>query len=209
MKFLLVLVALIVSGHALELDNHNWDEVTAGKTVFIKFMAPWCGHCKKLAPVWADLMDRKTDVVVAKIDCTGTAKNICDDNGVKGYPTLKYGDPDDLQDYSGGRDLDTLKTFVDGLGPMCSLTNLDDCTAEQREEIEELQKLSIAELDAKLEEKKTLRTEAEATFKKRVDQLQKKYEKAVAKKEKALQRAKAGFLSAVLKQKIAEGKDEL
>jgi hypothetical protein len=38
MKFLLVLVALAAS---LELTPDNWDENTAGKTVFIKFLAPW------------------------------------------------------------------------------------------------------------------------------------------------------------------------
>jgi len=38
MKFLLVLVALAAS---LELTPDNWDAETAGKTIFVKFLAPW------------------------------------------------------------------------------------------------------------------------------------------------------------------------
>ena len=91
MKFLLLIVAFLAVTHALELDNNNWEEETSGKTVFIKFMAPWCGHCKKLAPTWAQLMEMEPDAVVAKVDCTGPAKNICDEHGVKGCPTLKSG----------------------------------------------------------------------------------------------------------------------
>ena len=125
MKLLVLLLAFVAGTRALELDNNNWEEKTMGKTVFIKFMAPWCGHCKKLAPTWAKLMEMDTDVVVAKVDCTGTAKNRCDEHGVKGFPTLKYGSVDDLQDYNGGRDEAALPEFVYTLGPMCSLAHID------------------------------------------------------------------------------------
>lgn len=208
MKTIVGLLTLIVGACALELDNNNWEEKTMGKTVFVKFMAPWCGHCKKLAPTWAKLMELDTDVVVAKVDCTGTAKNICDEHGIKGFPTLKYGSVDDLQDYDGGRDEAALTAFVGTLGPVCSLANLDVCTPEQKTEIERLRGMSEEALREMVDANAKLREKAEATFKQRVEQLQKKYERAMKKKEKAQMQAKDGFVKAVLRAK-EEAKDEL
>lgn len=41
MKSVLALLATLAVASALELTPDNWDEHTAGKTVFIKFLAPW------------------------------------------------------------------------------------------------------------------------------------------------------------------------
>jgi thiol-disulfide isomerase/thioredoxin len=38
------------SASAKELTKATWDDASAGKVVFIKFFAPWCGHCKKMKP---------------------------------------------------------------------------------------------------------------------------------------------------------------
>lgn len=60
-----------------------------------------------MKPDWDKLMEEfagRDTQLVGDVDCTAEGKPICDSNDVKGFPTIKYGDPADLQDYQGGRD---------------------------------------------------------------------------------------------------------
>merc|ERR1712066_715003 len=99
---------------------------------------------------------------IADVDCTAAGKSICDDNGVKGFPTLKYGDPSDLQDYKGGRDYDSLAKFVkEDLKPMCSPSNIDLCDDEKKAEIEKIQAMSDADIDSKIAEEEKKLEDAE------------------------------------------------
>lgn len=81
--------------------------------------APWCGHCKRLAPTWDKLAAEYSSVDgvnVVKVDCT-QERDLCKSNGVRGYPTLKLikgGDTEGAVKYSGGRSFDQLKTWLDG-----------------------------------------------------------------------------------------------
>jgi len=59
MKFTALFLGLAAAAtgiNAIELTADNFDAETAGKTVFIKFLAPWWGHCKKMKPDWDKLM---------------------------------------------------------------------------------------------------------------------------------------------------------
>lgn len=52
--------------------------------------APWCGHCKDLAPIWDELGEHfknNEEVVIAKMDST---KNELEDIPIGGFPTLKF-----------------------------------------------------------------------------------------------------------------------
>merc|ERR1711912_188852 len=105
-------------------------------------------------------------VLVGDADCTGDGESLCQEVGVQGYPTIKYGDPSALEDYKGGRDFNALKKFADeNLKPVCSPSNIDLCDDEQKSKIEALKALSAADLDEKIkgEEKKV--SDAEDTFK--------------------------------------------
>merc|ERR1712063_99206 len=84
-------------------------------------------------------------VIVADVDCTAAGKSKCEEVGVRGYPTIKYGDPDDLQDYKGGRSFADLKKFADGLGPQCGPANLDLCDDAKKTQIAEFQAMSAAD----------------------------------------------------------------
>ncbi|VEN62587.1 unnamed protein product [Callosobruchus maculatus] len=84
---------------------------------FVKFFAPWCGHCKRLSPIWDNLAEKfgKTnDVHISKVDCTLTAnKQLCNDENIEGFPTLiLYRDGIRISEYSGTRTLEDLSDFV-------------------------------------------------------------------------------------------------
>jgi len=76
---------------AMVVDRENGMPVS-DKPWFIKFYAPWCGHCKTLAPTWAAFAKKHedlNDLNVGKIDCTEeTNRPICSDYEIKGYPSL-------------------------------------------------------------------------------------------------------------------------
>merc|ERR1712066_694674 len=128
------------------------------------------------------------------VDCTAGGKSLCDGVGVRGYPTIKYGDPEDLQDYKGGRSFADLKKFAEGLGPQCGPANLDLCDAEKKKQIEEFQALSSAKREEMVKSKEAEITKLEADFKTFVDGLQKSYTAANEKKDKDVEAVKAAGL---------------
>merc|ERR1712182_199870 len=133
-----------------------------------------------MKPAWDKLMTEYSSsktALVADVDCTAAGKPLCDSNGVRGYPTIKYGDPSNLEDYKGGRSLKALQDFAkENLKPVCSPANLDLCDGDKKTQIEGFMAMSDGDLDAKIKEKKAENDALEETFKTEVKALQAKYE---------------------------------
>jgi len=102
------------------LSADNFESTISKGVTFVKFFAPWCGHCKRLAPTWVQLADKYAStegVTIAKVDCTSNDnknKELCNAQGVNGFPTLNiYKDGEKVDEFNGKRGLDDLAAFVD------------------------------------------------------------------------------------------------
>ncbi|CAM9457739.1 unnamed protein product [Chrysoparadoxa australica] len=102
--------------------------------VMVEFYAPWCGHCKKLAPEYvsaaAALKEAGSEVVLAKVDAT-EHPDAASKHGVRGYPTLKFFNGGVASDYEGGRTSDELvKYAIKKSGPPATtVTTVDEAKA--------------------------------------------------------------------------------
>jgi len=169
-----------------------------------------------MKPDWDKLMKEYASndkIGVFDVDCTAEGKPLCDSNGVRGFPTIKFGDPSNLEDYSGGRDFAALAKFASDLKPNCSPSNMELCDAEQKAEIETIMALSEAEIDAKIAEEDKKAADAEKLFKDELEKLQNTYKKLQEDKEATLEEVKAsgiGMYKAVkAAKKNAPVKEEL
>jgi len=132
-----------------------------------------------MKPAWdklsAEFEGSKTSGVY-DVDCTADGKELCEKNEVQGYPTIKYGDPDSLQAYEGGRDFEALKKFAEeNLGPVCGPDQLDLCSAEDKALIEGFVAMSKADLDARIAEVQKAAFEKEKAYNKRFRKFNSKY----------------------------------
>eukprot|EP00271_Cylindrocystis_brebissonii_P022992 TRINITY_DN916_c0_g1_i1.p1 TRINITY_DN916_c0_g1~~TRINITY_DN916_c0_g1_i1.p1 ORF type:complete len:384 (+),score=84.69 TRINITY_DN916_c0_g1_i1:189-1340(+) len=100
------------------LTPENFEKVALDPTKFalVEFYAPWCGHCKSLAPVYekvATAFKAEPSVVVAKVDADAH-KDLGETYDVSGFPTIKYfaGDDTDGEAYEGGRSLSDFVDFI-------------------------------------------------------------------------------------------------
>merc|ERR1712048_683127 len=144
MKFLslFALVGLTLAGDyekedgVLVLTNDNFaDAVAEFDYVLAEFYAPWCGHCKSLAPEYAKAAQKLADqenIALAKIDAT-VESDLAKKYGVRGYPTLKWfkKDPENAMEYGGGRKEPEIVSWINKkTGPPAK--SLDDVEAANK-----------------------------------------------------------------------------
>lgn len=85
---LFALFSLVAASDVIDLTAENFDEVVKPEDLMlVEFFAPWCGHCKSLAPHYEEAATvlQKSNVKLAKVDCVDQAE-LCQANGISGYP---------------------------------------------------------------------------------------------------------------------------
>jgi len=164
-----------------------------------------------MKPDWDKLMKEfKSDKtrLVADVDCTTGGQPLCETHGIKGYPSIKHGDPNALEDYNGGRTFSDLQKFVKGLKPSCSPSNMDVCSDEEKKKIEDLQALDDSALADQIKEAEQKITDAEATFKSEVDKLQKHYTELSSAKDATIKDVKDSGLGLMKTVQASKGKKD-
>jgi len=130
---IIILVVLLVTGGLkvresfLSSDNEvSTKEELYGKipkdgVALVKFYAPWCGHCKNMAPDWEKLSSKYDNVKVngktiriLSVDCDAN-KGLGKEFGIKGFPTIKAVSASGIKEYAGQRTVNAWETFIKSL----------------------------------------------------------------------------------------------
>jgi protein disulfide-isomerase A1 len=124
------------------LTGANFEEVALNTEThaFVEFYAPWCGHCKQLAPIWDKLGEKfegADNVVIAKVDATA---NELPDVHVQSFPTIYFfpaGEDAEPMPYEGGRTVAAFAEFLKeqtGVAVELSEEELAEADAEEGDE---------------------------------------------------------------------------
>jgi protein disulfide-isomerase A1 len=127
------------------LVGKNFNQVVnSDKKTLVMFYAPWCGHCKKLEPLWEQLAEKyedSKDVIIAKMDST---KNELEHSKVKAFPTVKLFMKGELKsnakskDYNGERTVDGIVKFIESDGMDGGAVDVDDDSYDEETGHDEL-----------------------------------------------------------------------
>lgn len=116
----------------LKLNADNFESsINAHSLILVEFFAPWCGHCKALAPNYEEAASALKDknIVLASVDCVDQA-DLCQSNNVQGYPTLKVYKNSEPKEYHGPRQAEGIISYM----TKQSLPAVSIVTSENHEE---------------------------------------------------------------------------
>eukprot|EP00238_Polyblepharides_amylifera_P002545 CAMPEP_0196573778 /NCGR_PEP_ID=MMETSP1081-20130531/3620_1 /TAXON_ID=36882 /ORGANISM="Pyramimonas amylifera, Strain CCMP720" /LENGTH=428 /DNA_ID=CAMNT_0041891605 /DNA_START=21 /DNA_END=1307 /DNA_ORIENTATION=+ len=115
---LTITTALYSDGDGVELlTEKNWKTTIEDSEEYwiVEFFAPWCGHCKQLAPEWQKAAKELQGIAhVAAVDCD-VEKDLAQKYGIKGFPTIKIfakGGAGEVSDYNDARISSGIVSYV-------------------------------------------------------------------------------------------------
>ncbi|KAK5074977.1 hypothetical protein LTR64_001182 [Lithohypha guttulata] len=103
-----------IQGGSVPLTAESFQKLvtTSQEPWFIKFYAPWCGHCQHLAPTWSQLArEMQGRLNIGEVNCDAEPR-LCKDARVSAYPTLYYFRGGERVEYEGLRGLGDLLSFT-------------------------------------------------------------------------------------------------
>ena len=151
-----------------------------------------------------------TSKLIAEVDCTAeSSQALCQEHGVEGFPTLKYGNPTSLFDYEGGRDFDSMYAFVNSdVKLSCSPFNLELCNDDEKKVIKDVMKMDDKALEEEIAKVDAVMKEADEDLEKGIEGLQARFEAMMSKHEAEMDKIKEEadykLMKSVLKLKKVE-----
>lgn len=109
----LAFVHLCVCSRVLELSDKFSEIRREGGYWLVKFYAPWCGHCKRLEPIWGHVAQalHRTNIKVGKVDCTRFS-SLATEFSINGFPTIKFITATKDFSFNGDRTKDDIINFA-------------------------------------------------------------------------------------------------
>jgi len=125
---LVLLFGFALASDVVDLTDDTFDEtINSNDLVFVEYYAPWCGHCKSLAPIYEEVAtELKGRVVIAKVDGAQN-QGLMGRFGISGFPTLKFFIKGNKVDYNAGRTKKEIISWIEKkITPVTTIKNADE-----------------------------------------------------------------------------------